>query len=89
MRSQDVFPSHFRGRGSDPKATITFGLLAEDHKKIIESAYLLEMSVSGFVRESVAAYMNRQDIVERLTEARDSGKVCPPELFERKRKRKS
>ena len=88
MRSQDVFPSHFRGRGSDPKATITFGLLAEDHKKIIESAYLLEMSVSGFVREAVAAFLQSPEVVSQLEAAKASGKVCPPELFERKRKRK-
>lgn len=89
MRSQDVFPSHFRGRGSDPKATITFGLLAEDHKKIIENAYLLEMSVSGFVREAVASYMENPAVVSQIESAKASGKSCPPELFERKRKRKT
>jgi hypothetical protein len=80
VRSTKVFPSRSRSQHKEDSTTITFGLLREDHRRILECAYLLNKSISGICREALAQYLDSSKIVEETRVALEGGTVIPEDL---------
>lgn len=73
MRSTEVFPSRSRARTKKDSTTITFGLLREDHQRVLECALLLDKSISGICREALSQYLNSPEVRAQLQLAIEGG----------------
>ena len=88
VKLRNRFTSHMDPSTADkPRVSSAFVILQEDYKKAVEYAYLLDISYSKFVRDSIENHMNSWRVQSDVKSAREAGRVCPPDILEARRKK--
>jgi hypothetical protein len=83
------FTSHMDPKAANkPRVSSAFVLLEEDYKQVVEYAYLLDISYSKFVRDSIENHMNSWRVRSDVDKARSAGRHCPPDILESRRKKR-